>query len=203
MSLLSLFRGRRHDEIANSLYLAIVAQARRSEFYTHAAVPDTVPGRFDMVTLHCFLVMRRLKRLATQVDETGRADEIGRKAASLSQTLFDVMFADMDRNMREMGVGDLSVGKKVKKLAKGFYGRVAAYDLGLDGHGERMLVEALLSTLYGGEPADTEDRGAAEQGALAMADYMRAAWKDLEHQSDADLLAGKVSFPPFQIGNAA
>ncbi|MGB1548449.1 MAG: ubiquinol-cytochrome C chaperone family protein, partial [Alphaproteobacteria bacterium] len=96
---------------ARTLYTQIVAQARRKEFYTAGGVPDTLDGRFEMLALHAFLVLYRLKRLD--------ADE-------LAQALFDMMFADMDENLREIGVGDLSVDKRVKRMVSAFYGRVVA-----------------------------------------------------------------------------
>ncbi|WP_374466727.1 ubiquinol-cytochrome C chaperone family protein, partial [Ferrovibrio sp.] len=92
-----------------ALYRAIVAQSRQAGFYREHGVPDSLDGRFDMIVLHSFLVMRRLRR-------------IGAAAEPLSQQLFDLMFADMDSNLREIGVGDLSVGKKVKAMAQAFYG---------------------------------------------------------------------------------
>ena len=97
------------------LYSKIVRQARQLEFYQILGVPDTTNGRFDLIALHAFIVMKRLKSL-------GEVGEI------LSQSLFDCMFTDIDTNLREMGVGDISVGKKVKSLASAYYGRVKAYE---------------------------------------------------------------------------
>jgi cytochrome b pre-mRNA-processing protein 3 len=96
-------------------YEAIVAAARHPVFYADWGVPDTLDGRFDMISLHAFLVLDRLK---------------GTEQA-FRQGLVDEFFADMDRSLREMGVGDLSVGKKVRKMAEVFYGRLAAYDQAL------------------------------------------------------------------------
>jgi cytochrome b pre-mRNA-processing protein 3 len=98
-----------------SCYEAIVAAARHPVFYADWGVPDTLDGRFDMIALHAFLVLDRLK---------------GTEQA-FRQALVDELFADMDRSLREMGVGDLSVGKKVRKMAEVFYGRLAAYDQAL------------------------------------------------------------------------
>src|SRR5262245_48094906 len=96
------------------LYAAAIAQARQPVFYAGLRVPDTVDGRFELVALHVFLILQRLKSEP--------------EATPFAQALFDTMFADMDRNLREMGVGDLSVGKKVKAMAQGLYGRIAAYE---------------------------------------------------------------------------
>jgi cytochrome b pre-mRNA-processing protein 3 len=92
-----------------------VAAARHPLFYADWGVADTLDGRFDMISLHAFLVLDRLK---------------GTEQA-FRQDLVDEFFADMDRSLREMGVGDISVGKKVRKMAEVFYGRVAAYDQAL------------------------------------------------------------------------
>ena len=160
---------------ADPLYSAIVAQARAPGFYILGQVPDTVDGRFDMIVLHAFLVMRRLRNT-------------GAEGAALAQATFDLMFVDMDRGLREMGVGDLSVGKRVKTMARGFFGRVAAYDQGLDGE-EAQLRAALSRNLYG--------TAAPEANAVAeMASYMRAAEAALASQSVAELRAGAPAFPP-------
>jgi len=164
------------EQAARALYGAIVAQARRPEFYLQGAVPDTVDGRFDLLALHVFLVLHRL-----------RGD--GARSAALAQALFDLMFADMDHNLREMGVGDLSVGRKVKTMAKALYGRIAAYEPGLGD--QAVLADALARNLY---------RGAAvDRGALArLARYVTAAAAALAGQSTDALLAGQVRFDSFE-----
>ncbi|MCR9214924.1 MAG: hypothetical protein NXI13_14495 [Proteobacteria bacterium] len=144
---------------AATLYSAIVEQSRQPAFYLEGAVPDTVDGRFEMISLHSFLVMRHLK---------GK----GEAAQNLSQAVFDQMFSDMDQSLREIGVGDLSVGKRVKEMAKVFYGRIVAYEAGLDG-GEESLEEALRRDLYG--TAENTPEGSI----LKLADYVRRADKSL------------------------
>jgi cytochrome b pre-mRNA-processing protein 3 len=99
---------------SDSVYAGIVALARRPWLYSRAGVPDTVSGRFDMIVLHLALVMERL-----------RAG--GPAARAFSQQLLETMFADMDRNLREMGVGDLSVAKRMRTMASAYYGRAIAY----------------------------------------------------------------------------
>ncbi len=162
---------------AESLYLAVVEQARRSEFYTEFGVPDTIDGRFDMILLHAFLLLRRLRGCGEQGDR-------------LAQALFDAMFDDMDRNLREMGVGDLSVGKRVKKMVAAFYGRIAAYDSGLE-TGEAALRAALKRNLYGTAPP-------APDQLAAMAGYVRSQEDRLAAQDAEELIAGRVGYgdPP-------
>jgi cytochrome b pre-mRNA-processing protein 3 len=118
-----------------AIYGMIVAQAREPSFYRAFAVPDTVNGRFDMVLLHLWMVLRRLR----PVDG----------GAGLSQALFDHFCADMDANLREMGVGDLTVPKRMQKFGEAFYGRSAAYDAALDAGGE-ALAQALCRNILDG-----------------------------------------------------
>src|ERR1700761_176269 len=110
-----LGRNRQREEMIDTLYAKAVAQARQPVFYAEREVPDTVDGRFDLLVLHVFLLLHRL-------------GAEGKATKSLNQGLFDLMFADMDRSLREMGVSDMSVGKRVKDMARAFYGRVDAYE---------------------------------------------------------------------------
>ena len=122
-------RGDKGDDVAHALYLIAVAQARQPLFYAEHGVPDSVDGRFDLIVMHVFLLLRPLSKLAEQDGDV----ELQARAGNISQALFDTMFGDMDRSLREMGVSDIAVGKRVKHMAKAFYGRVAAYDEGLAG----------------------------------------------------------------------
>ncbi len=177
-----LFRRSRWREPAEALYLAVVGQARQPGFYTIYGAPDTVDGRFDMIALHVFLVLRRLR------------DE-GDGGAALAQKLFDVMFDYMDQDLREMGVGDLSVGKKVKAMASAFYGRISAYEKGLD-EGETTLVRALTRNLYSAREPHAED-------VRRLAAYVRVQADDLAAQSGVRLLAGRINFLPVPGVDAA
>ena len=176
-----LFRQRTDAEILSRAYGHLVTQSRQPILYTDYAVPDTVIGRFDMITLHAFLVFRRLK---TQDPE----------AESFCQNLFDHMFTDMDRSLREMGVGDLSVGKKVKALARGFYGRVVAYERALDAEGDAELQDALIRNVY---PL-SEPPAAAVAG---LAHYVRLQAAALAEQPVTEFLAGRLRFA--EVGGTA
>ncbi len=121
--------------MVDALYAKAVAQARLPVFYADREVPDTVDGRFDLLALHVFLMLHRL-------------GAEGRKTKRLSQDLFDLMFGDMDRSLREMGVSDMSVGKRVKEMARAFYGRIDAYEPALSDSAK--LEEALARNLYRG-----------------------------------------------------
>lgn len=168
-----LFRRRTaRRKAALRLYSAIVAQAREPAFYGAWGVADTVDGRFDMIALHVVLLTRRLDRAGAE----------GRK---LGQAVFTAMFDDMDRNLREMGVGDLAVGRRVKVMAKALFGRARAYGEALDGRGD--LEDALARNLY-----RAEERPPA---VAAMAGYVHAAADALDAQPDAALLAGEAAWP--------
>ncbi len=172
---LSLFRPSVEDTAARRLYRATVAQARQVKFYTDWQVPDSVTGRFDVISLHGFLVLHRLKGESS--------------TASFARNYAGAIFEDMDRNLREMGVGDLSVGKKVRRMAEGFFGRSAAYDKALAEGGE-PLTDVLKRNLYG--VADIEDSTIL----AAVASYVRRSVDHLATQDIADLTAGRIVFPP-------
>lgn len=156
-----------HDD-ARRLYMAATDRARSPTFYLALGVPDTLDGRFELVALHAHLVIRRLR--AEEGDGKGAA-------AGLAQALFDALFSDMDRALREMGVGDLGVGRRVKAMARAFYGRVAAYDRGLGDPDGAVLEEALRRNLYGTTAPNAEN-------VERMAAYMRAC----DHSLAASLL---------------
>ena len=165
--------GAAHRRTAAALYLSAVQQARSPVFYAHMGVPDTVDGRFDMIALHVFLILYRLKRG-------------GEKSQATAQALFDAMFEDMDRSLRELGAGDLGVGRRVKTMATAFFGRVAAYERGLADQGE-SLSDAIQRNVFRRDSiADTD--------AAKIAAYMRDQISALDRQSLDDLLAGAVSF---------
>ncbi len=174
LSFSKLFRVSDLDLAAYKLYQATVDQARKAVFYEMWGVPDTPLGRFDAIALHCFLVLNRLKDDAA--------------TTSFAQKYSGAIFDDMDRNLREMGVGDLSVGKKVRKLAEGFYGRSAAYAKALE-DGESHVAETLGRNLYGGD-------GTGPEAVVldAVAAYVRGSVQALESQSLDELMAGRVTF---------
>ncbi|MGE5147412.1 MAG: ubiquinol-cytochrome C chaperone family protein [Candidatus Eiseniibacteriota bacterium] len=177
-----LARRRDRNAAAHALYVALVEQARAPAFYDAGGVPDSLDGRFDMIVLHAYLVMRRL----------GTAGEPG---TALAQALFDVMFSDMDQNLRELGVGDLAVGRRVKTMARSFYGRVKAYDEGLARPDDTALTAALSRNLY----ATVE---VAPEAVAAMAGYLREAARTLAAQPLAELMAGRPRFPAAPLAGA-
>lgn len=160
---------------AESLYTACVGQARQPWFYKDLGVPDTVDGRFDMVVLHVFLVLDRLR------DAGGDAE--------LQRLLQECLFADMDRSLREMGVGDLSVGKRVRDMASAYYGRLHAYEAALqdDVDADAALQEALQRNIWRGAHSG-RDR------LEAMAGYVLRQRSMLASGALLDLCAGRIVF---------
>lgn len=172
--IMSLFRKDPAIDAGAALYMAAVDQARAEPLYTRVGVPDTVEGRFEMVSLHVYLVLRRLK------GEGAQADKVGQK-------LFDAMFQNMDDSLRELGVGDLSVGKKIRKLAENFYGRVGAYEDALADSAESGdLAKALGRNIF----LDPDALSAEE-----LASYVRRAAVSIEAQPAARIAGGIVQFP--------
>ena len=174
MKLFGVSRLSAHNSEADALYRVIVTQARSPRFYTGCGVPDTPDGRYDLIVLHVVLVLRRLHR----------APEETRK---LAQAVFDLLFSDMDQNLREMGVGDLAVGKRIKAIAKGFYGRLAAYDGALTSADEEALAAALRRNLY--RHADPPQRQVE-----AVAAYMGREAARLDERPLEELVAGRLGF---------
>lgn len=163
-----LFKAREKRE--KRLYEAIVAAARHIRFYEDMGVADTIDGRFEMIVLHLFLILNRLK---------------GEGVEDLRQNLTDEFFDDMDRSLRELGVSDVAVGKKVRKIAESYYGRVTAYDRALPA-GPKILEEAVSRNIY--------PDGASEDSIKAMTAYFGDAAKCLGTISLEQILKGELRF---------
>ena len=160
-----------------AIYGMIVTQAREPLFYRDLAVPDTVNGRFDLLLMHLWLVLRRLK--STEAVQ------------GLSQALFDHFCNDMDDNLRELGVSDLKVPKRMQAFGEAFYGRTAAYDMALTEGGE-AFAQALCKNVLNGENIEQARR---------LAVYAEAVMASLNRQDEAALMSGTFTFPsPEQAG---
>lgn len=136
--ILSLFRKNTATAPVYAIYNSIVAQSRQPVFYAEWNVPDTVTGRFDMICLHMALLFRRLRN--------GPAE-----AKAFSQSVFDLFFKDMDRSLREMGVTDLGVPKKIQKMGNIFFGLLAAMNEAMDRNDAEALAAVLARNVYEGE----------------------------------------------------
>ena len=138
----SLFRKDPRRVAIASLYKRIATASRAPGLYAALGIPDTLEGRFEALSLHMVLALRALRILPTPADE-------------VAKDLTDAFFRDMDASLREMGVGDTVVPKRMKKIAESFYGRAHAYDGPLDGQNEAELAVALGRNVYGGEAPAT------------------------------------------------
>jgi cytochrome b pre-mRNA-processing protein 3 len=153
-----------------AIYGMIVTQAREPVFYRELGVADTVNGRFDLLLLHLWMVLRRFR----SVDG----------AAEVSQALFDHFCADMDANLREMGVGDLAVPKRMQAFGEAFYGRGAAYDAAFAD--DEALALAFCKNVLNGEGMENARR---------LATYAKRMLAHLDRVDDAALLAAAWTFP--------
>src|ERR1700744_1290378 len=182
--ILSAFRRRDQDRNIHSLYGAIVAQARLPAFYIHYGVPDSVEGRFELLVLHLVLVLRRL---ADREAVAAGGPLLGPGSGLWGRRFFDVFCRDLDDNLREMGVGDLAVPRRMRQFGEAFYGRQAAYGTALDVSDSRALEKALARNMLG-------DEGATDRAA-ALARYVGAAVGQLDAESEQALVAGRAAFP--------
>lgn len=134
--MLNLFtRSKQRRLVAGQIYQALVARSREPVFFERYGVPDTLDGRFDLLTLHAWLVLSRMKQNPAQ-------------DGALSQALVDTIFVGFDEALRELGTGDMGMGPRMKKFADAFYGRLSAYGAAVD---EIALESALARNLYRGE----------------------------------------------------
>ena len=152
---------RRRDSAATAvaaLYAQAVKQSRRPELYAAMGAPDTVEGRFELLTVHIQLIIERLDREGEQ----GRA---------IGQSLFDLYVRNLDSALREMGVGDLAVGKRMKSLAKVFYGRAVAYAAAFETRDtvelEALVARTVLVERPGSDATPLVDDLIMERGRLA------------------------------------
>jgi cytochrome b pre-mRNA-processing protein 3 len=154
-------------QIARSLHDELVARARAPVFFTAFGVPDTLDGRFDLLVLHAWLVLARLKAAGL---------------AGIAQELTDILFTGFDEALREQGAGDMGIGQRIKAMANAFYGRLAAYEAA---DSDTAMAEALAHNLWRG--------GAVDERARKLASYVRSARQSLE---SAALEEGRADFGP-------
>lgn len=146
---------------AQALYKKIVASARHPEFYTAGGVPDTPEGRFELISLHVILTISRL-------------NAEGNEGRAAGQALFDHFFKDMDFAMREMGIGDTSIGKKIRAMAEVFYGRFKSYASASDSDDGHSLEAVIGRNVLGDEN---------HPQAVRFADYFRHSAEKLASMS--------------------
>lgn len=171
---MDLLRSRPSRRTGEALYGAAVSQARQAEFYTRLGVPDRIDARFELYTLHVLLLVLRLR------------DE-GPDGAPVAQDLFDAYVSALDDALRELGVGDISMARKMRKLGEALYGRMTAYEAPLRAGDGEALAAALARNVFESGPDAT--------GPAALCAYALAARAGLVGQPVADLARGAVLWP--------
>jgi cytochrome b pre-mRNA-processing protein 3 len=160
-----------HQEAAKAVYAQLLDRTRAQVFYKGYGVPDTFNGRFDVLVLHVFLIVNRMK------------DE-GAAGRDFNQALFDATFADMDQTLREMGIGDMGVPKHMRRMMKGFNGRVHAYTEALE---DETMEYAIRRNIYAGREIPQEQFEKLE-------DYIRISINALKARSASDIFEGRKIF---------
>lgn len=177
-----LFRKRNNNQIiVVRQYELLTTAARQPVFYTDYEVPDTVMGRFELLSIVMILFFRRTRSSVTSGQE-------------LAQEIVDAFFEDIDYSIRELGIGDNSVPKRMKKLAGMFYGRLESYAAAMDGNDRVALAAALRRNIY-----PKADDGEASMTALA--DWMMTAEAHLAGIAEAEIATGSATLPlPATLG---
>lgn len=168
---------KKRQAIVDALYERIVAGARQPAFYAQLGVPDTPLGRFEMLSVHFFLFLHRVR------DRQGALQDI-------AQELTDQFFQDLDHSLREIGIGDMGVPRRMKKFARMFYGRLASYTEAVDAGDEAALAEALKRNIH----PDQEKW----EGAAPLAAYVIRTAAALQSVSDEELAAGTLRLISFE-----
>lgn len=163
----NLFRPRSRERLGEPLYELAVRQARDPAFYTTMGVADRIDARFELYTLHVLLLVMRLR------------DE-GECGAEAGQALFDAYVSALDHALRELGVGDISVGKKMRRLGEAMYGRMSAYEPPLRAGDEAALAASLARNVF-----EVDDAAAGR----ALARYALASRARLAAQAFAVVTA--------------
>ena len=172
MAFFGLLGRGRHERRGFELYNAAVAAAREPYFYTDLGVPDTLDGRFDLVGLYVSILIRRLRSIPAP-------------GPAVAQAVFDAMFSDMDINLREMGVGDMTVSKNVRAMWEAFHGRATAYEAALDSDDPEAFEAAVARNVWRGEPAPH---------ARALARIIRSQADRLQAMDAGGLLTAPLRF---------
>jgi cytochrome b pre-mRNA-processing protein 3 len=146
----ALTRRRRRSETASRLCAAVSARARDQVFYRYFGVADSVDGRFDLLVLHAWLVLEGLQRMGDD---------------GLTQSFVNALFANFEEALREQGAGDIGMGRRIRKMANAFYGRLHAYSESGD---EAALAAAILRNVYRGGASRVEQ-------AASLAKYVEDA----------------------------
>jgi cytochrome b pre-mRNA-processing protein 3 len=171
-----LFGGgrRQNQEVTDALYEQIVAAARQPVFYSDWGVPDTPLGRYEMLSLHMILFLERARGASKPL-------------ADIAQEITDEFFQDIDHSLRELGIGDTSVPKRMKRLARMFYGRAESY--------QKALLSGDAAELSAAVARNVRPEEAAWPQADHLARHLLATHGALAAQDEEALLSGTIRFP--------
>ena len=172
MALSKWFQPKKNRWAVDRLHRSIQDQALRPDFYYDGGARDNFSGRFEMTSLHAALMFRRLRTA-------------GAAGKALAQDVFDALFDGFDEALRDIGTGDLSVGKKIRKMGEAFYGRAKAYDDALAKEDNDLeLQQSLVRNL-----------GLAETEMERFGRYVRLVESTLKRHTDEQLMSGEVNWP--------
>lgn len=213
---------RRAKRRARRVFEGVMAQTRRPDFYTQFAIPDDFDGRFEVLSLHSALFLKALQvralQLRAQSAPTPQTGASARDYSKMSQAYFDVMFENLDYALREMGVGDLGVPRRIKKYMMAFHGRAKAYEAGLGGANSAPDSSRNHPLTYDSSPHDSprhdlaaaiarniyfghEAAGAANS--MALASYAQQCFELMSAEMEQILSTAEFSFPALPRQNKA
>ncbi len=175
--IMSLFRQNKktdNEKIVSSIYSSVVAAGRQPALYARWGVPDTPIGRYEAIGLHMILFLHRTRGGSEAMEQ-------------LSQDVLDEFFLELDHSIRELGVGDAGVPKRMKKLGKMFYGRMKPYWTALDENNVENLADAVIRNV---SPENMDGLNGH-----AIATYMIKGAEQLSALTDDAVLRGELSFP--------
>lgn len=182
-------RDTREHPPVERLYQLCLSHSRNPELYAEYGVSDTLDGRFDSLCLSLAVVLHRLAQCKAEHKIL---------AAEQSQQVFDIFCADMDLTLREMGVGDLGVAKRVKKMSEAFLGRLSAYRSALEKDDEPALADALRRNLFRQDDADTQMKDEKTEREIALLiKAIYAVSSDCAKQKDEAILSAQLKLQPF------
>lgn len=168
----SIFLGKkRSKDIPEALHMAIMEQSLQPCFFGQGKIEDSFAGRFEVVTLHSALVFRRLR-------------EMGEAGNGLAQETFNELFSGFDDALREIGTGDLKVGKKVRVIGESFYGRAKAYDDAVSANDDSQMAQAIL-----------RNTNVSDNFAQILANYANQAAVLFDNQQEESMLTAKIKWP--------
>lgn len=164
------------NDVGHKLFSIVIEQSRAAIFYSELAVEDSLDGRFDLMSLHMAMILQKLDQ-----------NKLDKDTVKLKQIVQEIMFDNLDLTLREVGVGDLGVGKKIKVMAEAFYGRMMVYQ-GLFGSKDlHEMTSALQRNLY-------REKDVAPEILTAMTQYVYDQNGQIENQDMANIMTGDVSF---------